>query len=385
MDLTGIVEMKTWYSLEGSPYPLGVSYVPEEESYNFAIYSKYATRLQLLVFNHDPIGGVNSYAHPNQVYEFDYKIQKSERVWHIRILKSALGDGVYYAYRVWGPESGPGRYRFQAFDPEKIMLDPFARAIFFPPDFSRAASCNYGPNIGKAPVGLISVNDQPFQWEGYERPKDPSTGAPPLIIYETHIKQFTSNVNAGIPDNLMGTYKGMIHKINYLKELGINAVELMPVHQWDPQEGSKWGYMTLNFFSPHHGYSSNRKLDGAHVEFKEMVKAFHKEGIRVILDVVFNHTTEGDQQGPLYSYKGIDNSTYYLSSDGDNGPYSYMNFSGTGNTLHCSNQHVRFMILESLRYWHLEMKVDGFRFDIASILARNTDGSIDLSNPPVLF
>src|SRR5208337_307967 len=178
---------------------------------------------------------------------------------------------------------------------------------------------------------------EPFDWEGCERPiyEDQE---PPLIIYETHVKQFTFNVNSGVPEYERGTYRGIIHKIKYLKELGITAIELMPIHQWDPQEGSSWGYMTLNFFSPHHAYSSNTELDGAISEFKEMVKELHKAGIKVILDVVYNHTTEGDYLGPLYSYKGIDNSTYYLTTDGSDGQYVYLNLSGTGNTLSCANQ-----------------------------------------------
>ena len=174
-----------------------------------------------------------------------------------------------------------------------------------------------------------------------------------------------------VPEN-RGTYRGVIEKIPYLKELGVTAVELLPVHQFDPLEGNYWGYMTLNFFAPHNAYASARHE--AHDEFREMVRALHDADIEVILDVVFNHTAEGDHRGPCYSYKGIDNSTYYMLSG--NRDHPYMNFSGTGNTLHCANRCVSRMILDSLRHWVMEGHVDGFRFDLASVFARQSDGSV---------
>ncbi len=179
----------------------------------------------------------------------------------------------------------------------------------------------------------------------------------------------------------MGTYAGLIEKISYLKELGITAVELMPVFQFDPQEGNYWGYMPISFFAPHHAYARAQTEEEPRNEFREMVKALHAADIEVILDVVYNHTGEGDLNGPMYSFKGIDNSTYYLTSDDPVQPY--VNFTGTGNTLHTGTRLARRLILDSLRYWVKEMHVDGFRFDLASIFARKPDGSLDLEDPPL--
>ena len=187
-------------------------------------------------------------------------------------------------------------------------------------------------------------------------------------------------VSSGMAEPVRGTYAGLIEKIPYLKELGVTIVELMPVHQFDPQEGNYWGYMTLNFFSPHLTYAS--KPEDAKTEFKEMVKALHAAGIEVILDVVYNHTAEADQWGPTYSFKGIDNASFYLLTNDAERPYA--DFAGTGNTLNCADPFIRNLILDSLRYWVTEMHVDGFRFDLASILTRSEDGSIDWNDPPLL-
>ncbi len=201
------------------------------------------------------------------------------------------------------------------------------------------------------------------------------------IIYELHVRGFTMNANSGVATERRGTFSGIVDKIPYLKDLGVTAVELMPVFQFDPDAGNYWGYMPLNFFSPHHGYASRASDCDQHNEFRAMVRALHEADIEVILDVVYNHTAEGDQHGPIYSYKGIDNSTYYLMTGRGNDPYE--NFSGTGNTLHCSNRYVRKMIVDSLRYWAKEMHIDGFRFDLALVMARNDDGSLNLEEPPL--
>lgn len=187
--------------------------------------------------------------------------------------------------------------------------------------------------------------------------------------------------SSGVPPEKRGTYAGLVERIPYLKTLGITVVELMPVFQVAPQEGNYWGYMPLNFFAPHHGYAVHKDECEyqPHHEFREMVEAFHKADIEVIVDVVFNHTCEGNQDGPNYSFKGIDNSTYYLISDRPADRYE--NFSGAGNTLNCANRQVRRMVLDSLRHWVTEMHVDGFRFDLASVFSRNTDGSINLNDP----
>ena len=217
----------------------------------------------------------------------------------------------------------------------------------------------------------------PYNWAEDPRPRHQSD----TIIYELHVRGFTINPNSGVAPDRRGTFAGLVDKIPYLKDLGVTVVELMPIFQFDPQEGNFWGYSPLSFFAPHHLYSSRPEDCIQHNEFRDMVKALHAADIEVILDVVYNHTAEGDQRGPLYCYKGIDNSTYYLSSGNAESPYE--NFSGTGNTLHCSNRFVRKMIVDSLCYWVQEMHVDGFRFDLASVFARNDDGSLNLQDPPI--
>jgi len=202
-----------------------------------------------------------------------------------------------------------------------------------------------------------------------------------LVIYELHIRDFTRHDSSGVAEEIAGTFLGVIEKIPYLLALGVTAVELMPIFQFDPQEGSYWGYMPLSFFAPHHGYSRAGDSCSQKREFLRMVEALHRVDIEVILDVVFNHTTEGDERGPCYSLKGIDNSSYYVTTGDRQSPYA--NFSGCGNTLHTANAATRRLIVDSLRYWAGEMHVDGFRFDLASVFSRNSDGSINLDEPPL--
>jgi isoamylase len=286
-----------------------------------------------------------------------------------------LHGASHYAYRVDGPKNhGPNQRN--AFDAEKLLLDPYAKGVYFPPSFSREAAKHPGPNAGKAPLGIFRFHRPDFDWNGDKSPLHFSDA----IIYELHVRGFTASRTSGMAEPVRGTYAGLIEKIPYLKELGITIVELMPVHQFDPQEGNYWGYMTLNFFSPHRAYAS--KQESAAAEFKEMVKALHQAEIEVILDVVYNHTAEGDDTGPTYSFKGIDNASFYLLSQDAARPYA--NYSGTGNTLNCTDPFIRNLILDSLRYWVTEMHVDGFRFDLASILTRSEDGSIDWDDPPLL-
>ena len=258
--------------------------------------------------------------------------------------------------------------------PDKVLLDPYAKSVFFPPGFDRAAASRPGSNAGKAPLGVL-VSGEKFEWGEDRRPRHQSD----TVVYELHVRGFTNNPNSGVSPEGRGTYAGVVEKLPYLKELGVTAVELMPVFQCDPQEGSCWGYMPLNFFAPHHGYGSRPAECDQHNEFRAMVKALHAAEIEVILDVVYNHTAEGDQSGPVYSFKGIDNNTYYVKSGQTGKPY--VDFSGTGNTLRCSNPCVRKMIVDSARYWAEEMHVDGFRFDLASALVRNDDGSFNWEEP----
>ena len=359
--------MQDWYAREGSPSPLGVTWIADEAAYNFALYSKYATAVTLLLFSEldAPI--------PTYEYRLDPLANKSGRIWHSRVPKGSIPHARYYGYQLAGPKTSEQGHRF---DSQKILLDPYARCVCFPTRFSREAASKPGSNAGKAPLGLIATEAH-NDWTGDRTPMHTSD----LVIYELHVRGFTRRANSGVTAAHRGAFLGIVDKIPYLKELGITAVELLPIMQQDPQEGSYWGYMPLNFFSPHHAYSSANKPFGALKEFRIMVKALHAAGIEVLLDVVYNHTAEGNEDGPDYSFRGIDNTTYYLL-DEDRG--RYRNDTGTGNTLNCGNPCVRKMILDSMRFWRNEMRVDGFRFDLASIFTRHNDGSINLKDPPVI-
>ncbi len=224
---------------------------------------------------------------------------------------------------------------------------------------------------------MLTGHRPAFDWAG-DRSQHHESDA---VIYELHVKGFTKNPNSGVHPSRAGTYAGLVEKIPYLKELGITVVELMPVFQRDPQEGDYWGYMPLNFFAPHAQYASTRDDDEQHLEFRNMVKAFHQADIGVVLDVVYNHTCEGDHRGPIYSFKGFDSAGYYMQSSDPTNPYA--NYSGTGNTLNFGQPHVRKMVMDSLRYWKQEMHIDGFRFDLASVFSRNADGSLNWRDAPI--
>ncbi len=360
-----------WASREGSPYPLGVSYVESDRAFNFAIYSKHAERVTLLLFS------ATNLASPLLTYEFDYLCNKSGAIWHCRIAANDAENAVYYGYQIDGPAPGPG-FDFHRFDHEKLLLDPYAHAVYFPAEFSREAARRPGSNVGQAALASLPRTTSRFDWGGDIRPWHDSD----LIVYELHVRGFTRHESSGVEPRRRGTFLGVRDKIPYLLDLGVTAVELMPVFQFDPDDGNYWGYMPLALFAPHQNFCTEpvtcRQLD----EFREMVKALHAAGIEVILDVVYNHTCEGDDRGPVYSFKGIDNSTYYFASMDEARPFA--NFSGTGNTLHTANQTVRRLIVDSMRYWVEEMHVDGFRFDLASIFTRNSDGTIDLHDPPII-
>ena len=360
-----------WEKNEGSANPLGATWIAEEQAYNFAIYSKYASSVTLLLF------GPEDFATPILKYRFESLKNKTGQVWHARIPKNKLGDIRYYAYSIEGPPPSTDRAEQHAFDPQKMLLDPYAKSVYFPPGFDRRAAVGPGSNAGMAPLGVLCKEDSVFDW-GEDRTTRHDSD---LIIYEMHVRGFTMNPNSGVSPEKRGTFAGIIEKIPYLRELGVTAVELMPVFQFDASEPNYWGYMPLNFFSPHDRYAAGRCMCEQRSEFREMVKALHEAGIEVVLDVVYNHTGEGNESGPIYSFKGIDNSTYYMASDDPHRPYA--DFTGTGNTLNCANSTVRQLVVNSLQYWAREMHVDGFRFDLASVFSRNTDGSINLEDPPI--
>ncbi|GIW98568.1 MAG: glycogen debranching enzyme [Pirellulaceae bacterium] len=358
-----------WATQYGSPHPLGVSWVAGERAYNFAIYSKHAEQVSLLLYRDDDV------YNPVLRASLDYLKNKSGVIWHCRIPVEATFNARYYAYQIDGPRGGAG-YDYHAFDRDKILLDPHAHAVYLPADFSRAAASQPGTNAGKAPLGMLaSPHTHPIS-TAQARRHDAD-----LVIYEMHVRGFTQRMNSGVADERRGTFLGVIDKIPYLQSLGVTAVELMPIHQFDPQEGNYWGYMPMSFFAPHDRYATGSSPCCQLAEFRQMVDALHEADIEVIIDVVYNHTCEGNHLGPTYCYKGIDNSTYYMMTGNPHDPYA--NYSGTGNTLNTANRAVRRMILESLRYWVVEGGVDGFRFDLASIFTRNADGSINIDDPPI--
>ena len=311
-------------------------------------------------------------ANPILTFQFDSLLNKSGRIWHCSIPLHQMRDVRYYAYSV----SGQAVAGLRGFDHEKVLLDPYAKSVFFPPGFDRKLAMEPGPNHAQGPLGVLPKLRNAFDWGG-DVPPRPESDA---IIYELHVKGFTGHPNSGVHPSRAGTYSGLVEKIPYLKDLGITVVELMPIFQRDPHERDYWGYMPLNFFAPHAQYGSCGD-DEQHLEFKSMIKALHKAGIAVVLDVVYNHTCEGDHLGPTYSFKGFDPWGYYMLSSDPISPYA--NYSGTGNTLNFSQAHVRKMVMDSLRYWKNEMHIDGFRFDLASVFSRNADGSLNWGDAPI--
>ncbi len=359
--------MNHWLYEDGVSFPFGATWNNELQGFNFSLYSKSATRLEIFFFGKDD---------PAQVvfsFRFDPLKNKTSTIWHCFLKESLLNGADSYAYRADGP-SVPGNQ----FDFQKLLTDPWAKSIHFPSSFSRNAAVFNGDNIGRAALGLLIKRDSnPENFSGDRSPKHFHD----LVIYEMHVRGFTQHSSSGLADSLKGTFAGVVEKIPYLVELGVTAVELMPVFQFDPQEGNYWGYMTMNFFTPHHLFGSTTDPWELVKEFKAMVQAFHSAGIEVILDVIYNHSVEGGNQGPNYSFKGIDNSSYYLLTTD---LQHYINDAGTGNVMRTAHRVVRKLVLDSLRYWASEMHVDGFRFDLAAIFTRNDDTTVNLTNPPIL-
>jgi isoamylase len=353
----------------GRSCPLGAAV--DQIGVNFSLFSRSATGVELLLFDRadDP--------RPSRVVRFDPASNRTYHYWHVWVPN--LRPGQIYGYRIDGPSNPARGLRF---DSTKVLLDPYGRGVIVPKNYDRVAATKPGDSAATAMKSVV-VDPQAYDWEG-----DTPLSRPPAqtIIYEMHVRGFTRNPNSGVGVENRGTYAGLIEKIPYLKDLGITAVELMPVFQFDAQDCppgkvNYWGYAPVSFFAPHQAYSSCQDPLGPVNEFRDMVKALHRAGIEVILDVVFNHTAEGDERGPTLSFRGIDNPTYYILEDGGG---RYANYSGCGNTFNTNHPVVRRMIVDSLRYWVAEMHVDGFRFDLASILARDALGH-PLPEPPVLW
>ncbi|AZP23111.1 glycogen debranching protein GlgX [Streptomyces aquilus] len=341
--------MPVW---NGHPYPLGASF--DGKGTNFALFSEVAECVELVLVDDDgshrsvPLAEVDGF------------------VWHCYL--PGIGPGQRYGYRVhgpWHPELG------HRCDPAKLLLDPYARAVDGQMDNDPSL---YAPDADSAGHTLLGVvTDPAFDW-GTDQP--PRRSYADTVIYETHVRGLT-RTHPDVPDELRGTYAGLAHPavVEHLTSLGVTAVELMPVHQFvhdgvlqDRGLSNYWGYNTIGFFAPHNGYAAHGTRGGQVAEFKSMVKALHAAGLEVILDVVYNHTAEGNERGPTLSFRGIDNASYYRLVDGD---WShYYDTTGTGNSLLMRHPYVLQLIMDSLRYWVTEMHVDGFRFDLAATLAR---------------
>jgi len=356
-------------TVTGESSPLGAT--PCQGGVNFSIFSRHAFYVELLLFEREDD------AREARVVRLDPRANRRYYYWHVFV--PDLQPGQIYAYRVAGPFDPANGLRF---DPAKVLLDPYGRGVTVPKNYSREAAASAGDNAATAMKSVV-VDPGTYDWEGDTPLRRPSSQT---IVYEMHMQGFTRHPSSGVAEGKRGTYAGLIEKIPYLQQLGITAVELLPVFQFDAQDCphglvNYWGYAPVSFFSPHQAYSSRPSGTGPVDEFRDMVKGLHRSGIEIILDVVFNHTAEGDHSGPTLSFKGVDNSTYYILEKDRS---RFANYSGTGNTFNANHPIVRRMILDSLRYWVQEMHVDGFRFDLASILARDSTG-YPLANPPLLW
>jgi isoamylase len=351
-----------------SAAPLGAT--PTPDGVHFSLYSRHATGVELCFFDRADD------ARPSRSIQLDITTHRTWDYWHAFV--PGARPGQLYGYRVAGPSEPERGMRFDA---TKLLLDPYGRGVAVPPGYDREAARRAGDTCATAMKSVV-VDPSAYDWEGDAPLRRP---AAQTIVYEMHVRGFTRHPSSGVPEATRGTFRGLVDKIPYLQSLGITAVELLPVFQFDPQDCppdliNYWGYQPVSFFAPHQAYSSRQDPLGPIEEFRDMVKALHRAGIEVILDVVFNHTAEGDHLGPTVSLRGIDNPTYYIL-DADRSRYA--DYTGTGNTLNANDPIVRRMVLDSLRYWVEEMHVDGFRFDLAAVLSRDPTGR-PMPNPPVL-
>ena len=358
----------------GRAYPLGATV--EDRGVNFSLFSKSGTSVELLLFDHyaDP--------QPAHIIILDPLQHRTFYYWHV--LVHGIGPGQIYGFRVAGPYQPEEGHRFNY---AKVLLDPYARCVAVGDNWSREQARGFGTNYASSLKAKV-VNTKAFDWQGDEPLGLPFTD---MVIYEMHVRGLTRHPSSRVASP--GTFDGVIAKIPYLQELGVTAVELLPIQQFDAQSVTLknpftgeplvnyWGYDPIGFFAPHQGYCCQTKYRCAADEFRHMVSSFHRAGIEVILDVVFNHTAEGGADGPTISFRGLENRAYYML-EGERS--AYCNFSGTGNTFKCNHAIVRRLILDCLRYWVQEMHVDGFRFDLAAIMSRDENG-LPMDNPPILW
>jgi isoamylase len=369
-----MIPVKTWL---GYPYPLGATWLGN--GVNFALFSESATSVDLCLFDHVDARQENIRVPVTE---------RTNQVWHVFLPEARPGQ--LYGYRVSGPYDPERGLRFNS---AKLLVDPYAKAIagevnwsdemfgYVVGDPGEDLSCDFRDDAWGMPKSVVI--DPAFDWGGDQPPGVPLADS---LIYEVHVRGFTK-LCPDVPENLRGTYAGVgsAAAVDYLKNLGVTAIELLPVHAHindktliDRGLTNYWGYNTLGFFAPHGGYSSSGSQGGQVAEFKSMVRNLHAAGIEVILDVVYNHTAEGNRLGPTLSFRGIDNSAYYRLSLQN--PRLYMDYTGTGNTFNSSHPHALQLVMDSLRYWVLEMHVDGFRFDLASALGRDL-GGVNMAHP----
>ena len=336
----------------------------QADGVNFSVFSKNATLVKLLLFDSADAKS------PSRVIDLDPRIHRTYHYRHVFV--PGLSPGQVYGFSAAGPSDPARGLRF---DGNKILMDPYGLAVAMPRGYTRNSNA----------VAMKSVVADPasYDWEGDRPLKRPFVET---VVYELHVRGFTKHPSSSVGPEKAGTYAGLIQKIPYLVDLGITAVELMPVFQFDATDApggrvNYWGYSPISFFSVHDAYSSRKDLLGPIDEFRHMVKALHKAGIEVILDVVFNHTAEGNHLGPTFCFRGLENEAYYLL---EHDRSRYADYSGTGNTFNANHPIVRRLILDSLRYWVTNMHVDGFRFDPASVLTRDQSGA-PVQNPPIIW
>jgi isoamylase len=352
----------------GRSYPLGA--VPEAGGTNFSVFSRDATSIELLLFDRA------SDERPARLIELGPAHHCSWHYWHAFV--PGVSAGQVYGYRAHGPFVPERGLRF---DGSKLLLDPYGRCVTRARRGARHAASAPGDNLATA-IRSVVADPGSYDWSGDCKPRTPFAKT---IVYEMHVGHFTRHPNSGVAERRRGTFAGLIDKIPHLCDLGVTAVELMPVFAFDEESApgglkNVWGYQPISFFAPHPGYCSRPEPLAALDEFRDMVKALHRAGIEVILDVVYNHTAEGDAEGPTVCFRGFANDTYYILNPADG---TFKDYSGTGNSLNANESVVRRMILDSLRYWVRQMHVDGFRFDLAAMLSRGEDGT-PLATAPVL-